>query len=93
VKRDGRVERRRIRHHGDKVATLFAVVGDALVMIFEDDAMGRLRSVWSRDVRNAQPREQEAEGYQEDYQDLRAETFCVEADHRLSERWRRSLVT
>jgi hypothetical protein len=60
------------------------VAGDALVVIFEDDALDRFRMVGTREVRNAHAYEQEAEGDQEYYQELRAETANVASDHRLS---------
>ena len=54
------------------------------MVVFEDDALARLRPVRTRNVRDAHPREQEAEGDQENYQDLWTETAGVETHHRLS---------
>jgi hypothetical protein len=53
-------------------------------MVFEDDPIARLRPVGTRDVRNAHPCEQEAEGDQENYKDLLAEMADVAIGHRGS---------
>lgn len=82
---DGIAEYRSIRHNGDDVATMLEVVGEALVVIFEEDSLARLRTVGTRGVRNAHPCKQEAEGDQKNYQMLRAKTADVATDHRLSE--------
>ena len=60
--------------------------------IFEDDSMAGLGPVGTRDVRNAHPCEQEAEGDQERYQGLRPEMVDMATDHKVSEWLCRSLI-
>ena len=76
---------RRIGYEGDEIATMLEVVGEDLVMIFQDDALARPGPVGTGDVGNPQPREQQAEGNQDTDRDLRSETDGVTTGHRLSD--------
>jgi hypothetical protein len=81
---DGIGQSRSIRDNGDEVTALLEVVGSVLLLNFEDDAMGRLRPVGPGEVGNAPSSEQEAEGDQENNQDLRVEMANVATVHRVS---------